>query len=64
VSHIESPSVQTAWRLRMAERGITLALRTSFEAVQSPDPRAPKGHVDLMPWSSASMRPSPRDSAR
>lgn len=50
VSHLESPSVQTAWRLRMAELGITLTLRTFFEAVQSPDPRVPKGQVDFVLW--------------
>lgn len=51
VSHLESPSVQTAWRLRMAELGISLTLQTFFEAVQSPDPRVPKGQVDFVVWS-------------
>lgn len=37
VSHLESPSVQTAWRLRMAELQISLRLETFFEQVQSPD---------------------------
>ncbi|MCA9649974.1 MAG: hypothetical protein KC501_08700 [Myxococcales bacterium] len=50
VSHIESPSVQIAWRLRMQEIGITLPLTTFFEAVQQPDPRTPKGQVDLVAW--------------
>jgi len=50
VSHIESPSVQTAWRLRMAEIGITLTLKTFFESIQNPDPRAPKGQVDFVLW--------------
>lgn len=50
VSHIESPSVQTAWRLRMAEIGITLTLETFFESIQTPDPRAPKGQVDFVLW--------------
>ncbi|MCA9706312.1 MAG: hypothetical protein KDK70_10730 [Myxococcales bacterium] len=50
VSHLESPSVQTAWRLRMAELGITLTLSTFFEAVQTPDPRVPKGAVDFVLW--------------
>src|SRR5436190_1299997 len=47
VSHVESPSVQTAWRLRMAEIGITLTLQTFFESIQNPDPRVPKGQVDF-----------------
>jgi hypothetical protein len=50
VSHVESPSVQTAWRLRMAEIGITLTLQTFFEAIPSPDPRVPKGQVDFVLW--------------
>ncbi len=50
VSHLESPSVQTAWRLRMAELGITLTLDTFFEAVGSPDPRTAKGAVDFVLW--------------
>jgi hypothetical protein len=50
VSHVESPSVQTAWRLRTAEIGITLTLKTFFEAIQSPDPRVPKGQVDFVLW--------------
>ena len=50
VSHIESPSVQTAWRLRMAEIGITLTLQTFFESIQTPDPRVPKGQVDFVLW--------------
>ncbi len=59
VSHIESPSVQTAWRLRMAELGITLTLQTFFEAVQAPDPRAPKGQVDFVLWSYAGTSAQP-----
>lgn len=50
VSHLESPSVQIAWRLRMAELGISLTLQTFFEAVQTPDPRAPKGQVGFVLW--------------
>lgn len=50
VSHIESPSVQIAWRLRMEELGIRLTLATFFEAIQTPDPRAPKGTVDFALW--------------
>ncbi len=50
VSHLESPSVQTAWRLRMAELGIALQLSPFFEGVQSPDPRTPKGAVDFVLW--------------
>ncbi|MEM7153983.1 MAG: hypothetical protein AAF799_14125 [Myxococcota bacterium] len=50
VTHIESPSVQTAWRLRMAEIGITLPLVPFFEAIQSPDPRVPKGQVEFVAW--------------
>lgn len=59
VSHIESPSVQTAWRLRMAELGITLTLRTFFEAIQTPDPRAPKGQVDFVLWTYAGTTAQP-----
>ncbi|MCH9684338.1 MAG: hypothetical protein K0V04_23085 [Deltaproteobacteria bacterium] len=50
VSHLESPSVQTAWRLRMAEIGITLTLDTFFEGVPTPDPRVAKGAVDFVLW--------------
>jgi hypothetical protein len=50
VSHIESPSVQIAWRLRMAEIGIELPYTTFFEAIQRPDPRVPKGQVDFVAW--------------
>jgi hypothetical protein len=50
VSHVESPSVQTAWRLRMEELGIRLGLATFFESIQSPDPRVPKGNVELTLW--------------
>jgi hypothetical protein len=50
VSHIESPSVQIAWRLRMAEIGINLPYTPFFEAIQQPDPRVPKGQVDFVAW--------------
>ncbi len=50
VSYIESPSVQIAWRLRMAEIGIQLPLVPFFENVQQPDPRTAKGHVDFTLW--------------
>jgi hypothetical protein len=50
ISHLESPSVQIAWRLRMAELGITLTLQTFFEAIQTPDPRVPKGQVEFVLW--------------
>ena len=50
VSHVESPSVQTAWRLRMEELGIRLTLATFFESIQAPDPRVPKGNVDFTLW--------------
>lgn len=50
VSHIESPSVQTAWRLRMQEIGIELTLGTFFEAIQQPDPRTPKTTVEFSLW--------------
>ena len=50
VSHIESPSVQIAWRLRMQEIGINLPYAPFYEAIQSPDPRVPKGQVDFVCW--------------
>jgi hypothetical protein len=50
VSHIESPSVQIAWRLRMNEIGIRLPYTPFFEAIQQPDPRVPKGQVDFVAW--------------
>jgi hypothetical protein len=50
VSHIESPSVQIAWGLRMAEIGINLPYTPFFERIQQPDPRVPKGHVDFVAW--------------
>lgn len=50
VSHLESPSVQIAWRLRMAEIGITLPLAPFFENIQQPDPRVPKGQVEFALW--------------
>lgn len=59
VSHIESPSVQTAWRLRMAEIGISLQLQTFFEAVQTPDPRVPKGQVDFVAWTYDGTKAAP-----
>lgn len=51
VSHIESPSVQIAWRLRMQEIGITLPYEPFYEAVQQPDPRQPKTEVEFVLWS-------------
>lgn len=51
VSSIESPSVQIAWRLRMAEIGINLPLEPFFESVQVPHPRLPKTQVDFALWS-------------
>lgn len=51
VSHVESPSVQIAWRLRMAEIGIQLPFVPFYEAVQTPDPRAPKTQVEFALWS-------------
>lgn len=50
VSHVESPSVQIAWQLRMAEIGINLPYAPFYEAIQSPDPRVPKGQVDFVCW--------------
>lgn len=51
VSHIESPSVQIAWRLRMAEIGISLPFAPFYENVQQPDPRRPKTEVEFVLWS-------------
>ena len=51
VSHIESPSVMVAWRLRMAELGITLPFSPFYESIQSPDPRSAKGEVGFVLWS-------------
>lgn len=59
VSSIESPSVQIAWRLRMAEIGINLPLEPFFEGVQTPDPRVPKTQVDFALWSYEGTRASP-----
>ncbi len=50
VSSIESPSVQIAWRLRMAEIGIELPFAPFYETVQQPDPRVPKGQVEFSLW--------------
>lgn len=50
VSHIESPSVQIAWRLRMKEIGISLPYNVFYEAIQQPDPRVPKAQVDFVAW--------------
>ena len=50
VSHLESPSVQVAWRLRMAEIGINLPFAPFYEAIQQPDPRVPKGEVQFVLW--------------
>lgn len=50
VSHVESPSVQIAWGLRMAEIGVNLPYTPFFEAIQNPDPRVPKGQVDFVAW--------------
>jgi len=50
ISHIESPSVLIAWRLRMAEIGIQLPLVPFYEAVQQPDPRVAKGQLNFTLW--------------
>lgn len=50
VTHIESPSVQIAWRLRMAEIGIALPYCPFYESVQEPDPRTPKADVPFSLW--------------
>lgn len=50
VSYLESPSVQIAWRLRMAEIGIQLALAPFYENIQTPDPRTAKGEVEFTLW--------------
>lgn len=59
VSSIESPSVQIAWRLRMAEIGINLPLEPFFEGVQNPDPRVPKTSVEFSLWSYEGTRATP-----
>jgi tetratricopeptide (TPR) repeat protein len=50
VSHPESPSVLTAFRLFTESLGVEIGINLNVEQVQTPDPRALKGQVDFSIW--------------
>jgi tetratricopeptide (TPR) repeat protein len=59
VTHPESPSVLTAFRLWSEARRVTLSLAVEVERVQAPDPRAPKGQVEIVLWAFDGPRARP-----
>lgn len=59
VTHPESPSVLTAFRLWSEAKRINVGVSLETERVQSPDPRVPKGNVDMVLWAYDGSRPRP-----
>lgn len=50
VSHVESPSVEVAFRLGQQQLGIENAFEVEVKEELTPDPRLPKGQVELVLW--------------
>jgi tetratricopeptide (TPR) repeat protein len=59
VTHPESPSVLLAFRLATAHLQPALGVKVTVEEVQMPDPRIPKGQVDIVPWIYEGNEPRP-----
>ncbi len=58
-SHIESPSVVSAFRLQMEMWGPQVELEWEIETIQRPDPRVPKAQVDFRLWTYDGVQPHP-----
>jgi len=50
VTHPESPSVLLAFRLATTHLNPPLGVKVTIEKIQTPDPRVPKGQVEIVPW--------------
>jgi tetratricopeptide (TPR) repeat protein len=59
VTHPESPSVLTAFRMDTAHVQPPVKVELKYEKIQQPDPRAPKGQVDFVAWQYRGNEPVP-----
>lgn len=63
VTHPESPSVLTAFRVWARTLGLAVDIDVEAELVQAPDPRLPKAQVDFVLWRYEGTRPRPSQPA-
>lgn len=59
VTHPESPSVLTAFRLWAEAHKYQIGLDLNVQKVQQPDPRVAKGQVDFILWAYDGTKPKP-----